>query len=60
MDKENLYYIVEKGTNARIFNMDKTTWIGMKEIAERRIESWKTDDVNYEIISIKEYENKFV
>jgi len=60
MDKENLYYIVERGTNQRETHERKGTWIGEKDLAEKRAkllsDLFKTE---HEIMSIREYEDKF-
>ena len=65
MDKENLYYVVRKDTNARIFNNDgeiffncRTPMIGSKEASELWIKDLNVTG-EYEIMSIKEYESKF-
>jgi len=64
MDKENLYYIVDKGTNNRITTRFKEAWIGTKEASEAAVTEietwWSSKSQKYEVISIKDYENKFV
>lgn len=59
MDKENLYYIIQRGTNQRERPANEL-WIGEKDVSEEKAKklsfAFKIDQVP---ISIREYEEKF-
>ena len=57
MDKENLYYLVERGTNSRILNHTRDPLIGDKQGIEIQKDIFGS---RKEIISIKEYEDKYL
>lgn len=56
MDKQNLYYIVTKGTNNRSLTTDKCLLICDSDAADREIELWAPYS---EKISIADYEATF-
>lgn len=59
MDKENLYYVVEKGTNVREYYLGGV-WIGEKEEAMDKLIRINAVFKNPVVImSIREYEEKF-
>ena len=59
MEKSNLFYIVRKGTNQRILNMDKTPFIVESEYIDRILEEYPYDNNRHTKISIEEYSLKF-
>jgi len=56
MDKENLYYIVRKGTNNRMLCIDKSVLIIDQDIFPTNFEC---RGAGYDQISIAEYEKKY-
>lgn len=57
MDKQNLYYLVIKGTNDRALTTDKTPLISDAAAADRAVETWA---LSSEKISIADFEKMFV
>jgi hypothetical protein len=57
INKKEMYYIVEKGTNARILNQTKDPLILNEEAKNRALSQWYKE--NYEGITIADYEDKF-
>lgn len=57
MDKENLYYIVRKGTNDRMTGMNKSVLMIGPNITDSQIEFY---GLNFEKISVADYEERFV
>jgi len=57
MDKQNLYYVVKKGTNNRAQTLDKCASIMDSDAADLEIKNWSP---NHEKISIADFEEKFV
>jgi hypothetical protein len=58
INKKEMYYIVEKGTNVRILNPTKDPRILNEETKNRILARW-SDKENYEGITISDYEDKF-
>lgn len=61
MDKENLFYVVRRGTNNRDITQLKEAWIGDKQAAEANVKSMSGITHNeWVIMSIKDYEKTFM
>jgi len=56
MDKENLYYIVIKGTNDRRVTTSKDPLIADSDAADLEIKEWAK---NCEKVSVADFEEKF-
>ena len=59
MEKSKLLYIVRKGTNQRVLNMDKTPFIVEPEYIDRILKEYPYDDNQHVKITIEEYNQKF-
>ena len=60
MDKKNLYYIVQKGTNERHIRHEGGAWIGDKTTTDKKVAYFNEQfTVTYEAISIQDFKEKF-
>lgn len=56
MDKENLYYIIRRGTNERMSRNSKDALISELSVVDEILSSYGS---KFEMITIAEYETKF-
>ena len=59
-NKQNLYYIVDKGTNRRVTSRDNNPLIGTNDGIKNVFNRTYNQNDLYEIISIEEYEKRYV
>lgn len=60
MNKENIYYVTNEGSNYKTQNSNGKDWMGFHYVALDRVKSFnKMYDNSYEAISVAEYEKRF-